>query len=120
MLTIRALSAGKPTPRGICRPMTITRGRTHPRPMDGPGADLLELNGEVTLEQFDAVRQGLHPATGEFLRPRQNVDRFDKNGERLSSARSLYDFTVSAPKSVSVQSLVDPGCVMLTSKRWRK
>ena len=74
----------------------------------GRGAELLGLKGEVTLEQFDAVRQGLHPETEEFLRPRQNVDRFDRDGERLSSARSLYDFTVSAPKSVSVQSLVDP------------
>jgi conjugative relaxase-like TrwC/TraI family protein len=74
----------------------------------GRGAELLGLKGEVTMEQFDAIRQGLHPETKEFLRPRQNVNRFDKDGERLSSARSLYDFTVSAPKSVSVQALIDP------------
>jgi hypothetical protein len=66
----------------------------------GRRADLLELRGQVTLEQFDAVRQGLHPATGEFLRPRRTGDRFDINGERLNSARSLYDFTVSAAKSI--------------------
>jgi conjugative relaxase-like TrwC/TraI family protein len=74
----------------------------------GQGAQRLGLEGAVEMDQFDAIRQGLNPATGEFLRPRQSADRYDKDGERTSTARSLYDFTVSAPKSVSIQSLFDP------------
>jgi len=31
----------------------------------GQGAELLGLRGEVTREQFEAVREGLHPDTGE-------------------------------------------------------
>src|ERR1700693_4966544 len=34
----------------------------------GRGAELLGLKGEVTSEDFEAVRQGLDPQTGEFLR----------------------------------------------------
>lgn len=74
----------------------------------GRGAEMLRLEGEVRMEQFDAIRQGLDPETGEYLRPRQSADRFNDHGERTSVARNLYDFTVSAPKSVSIQSLVDP------------
>ena len=36
----------------------------------GRGAELLGLSGNVTQEQFEAVREGLHPETGEYLRPR--------------------------------------------------
>lgn len=72
----------------------------------GRGAELLGLKGAVTQEQFEAVREGLHPETGEFLRPRHSADRIATDGEVESKARSLYDFTFSAPKSVSVQALV--------------
>ena len=72
----------------------------------GRGAELLGLNGMVTHEQFEAVREGMHPETGEFLRPRHSVDRLATDGEVESKARSLYDLTFSAPKSVSVQALV--------------
>jgi conjugative relaxase-like TrwC/TraI family protein len=74
----------------------------------GRGALMLGLEGDVTMEQFDSIRLGLHPSTGEFLRPRQNVDRFDDDGKRTATARNLYDFTISAPKAVSVQALEDP------------
>ena len=47
------------------------------------------------------MRQGLDPQTGEFLRQRHGADRFASNGEEQSKARSLYDMTFSAPKSVS-------------------
>ena len=69
---------------------------------------MLRLEGDVTMEQFDSIRLGRHPSTGEFLRPRQNVDRFDEDGKRTATARNLYDFTISAPKAVSVQALEDP------------
>ncbi len=74
----------------------------------GHGAELLGLQGEVTMEQFDAIRQGNDPKTGEYLRLRQNVDRYDKDGHRVAIARNLYDFTVSAPKDLSIQALEDP------------
>jgi conjugative relaxase-like TrwC/TraI family protein len=67
---------------------------------------LLGLRGEVTQKQFEAVREGLHPETGEFLRPRHSADRIGEDGSEQSKGRSLYDLTFSAPKSVSVQALV--------------
>src|SRR5271154_7100683 len=76
-------------------------GRWH-----GRGADLLGLKGEVTSEDFEAVRQGLDPRAGEFLRQRHGADRIASNGEEQSKARSLYDMTFSAPKSVSVMAIV--------------
>jgi conjugative relaxase-like TrwC/TraI family protein len=72
----------------------------------GHGAELLGLRGNVTREQFEAVREGSHPETGEFLRPRHGADRTNSDGSEQSKARSLYDLTFSAPKSVSVQALV--------------
>jgi conjugative relaxase-like TrwC/TraI family protein len=72
----------------------------------GRGAELLGLRGNVAPEQFEAVRQGLHPETGEFLRPRHSADRTNGDGSEQSKARSLYDLTFSAPKSVSVQAVV--------------
>ena len=72
----------------------------------GRGAELLGLRGEVTREQFEAIREGLHPETGEFLRPRHSADRMGEDGAEQSKARSLYDLTFSAPKSVSIQALV--------------
>src|SRR5271169_743069 len=72
----------------------------------GRGAELLGLKGEVTSEDFEAVRQSLDPQTGEFLRQRHGADRIASNGEEQSKARSLYDMTFSAPKSVSVLAIV--------------
>jgi conjugative relaxase-like TrwC/TraI family protein len=72
----------------------------------GQGAELLGLRGEVKREQFEAVREGLHPETGEFLRPRHSADRMGLDGSEQSKGRSLYDLTFSAPKSVSIQALV--------------
>lgn len=73
----------------------------------GRGADLLGLKGAVDLKDFDAIRQGLHPTTGEYLRPRVSADRHDAAGELTSTGRTLYDFTISAPKSLSVMALND-------------
>ena len=50
--------------------------------------------------------RGLHPETSEFLRPRHSGGSIATDGEVESKARSLYGFTFSAPKSVSVQALV--------------
>jgi conjugative relaxase-like TrwC/TraI family protein len=72
----------------------------------GHGAELLGLRGEVTREQFEAIREGSDPETGEFLRPRHSADRTNDDGSEQSKARSLYDLTFSAPKSVSIQAMV--------------
>src|SRR6202453_866092 len=72
----------------------------------GRGAELLGLGGNVTPEQFEAIREGLNPETGEFLRPRHSADRAKEDGSEQSKGRSLYDLTFSAPKSISIQALV--------------
>ncbi len=81
----------------------------------GNGAKHLGLEGVVTMEQFEAIRQGNHPATGEYLRPRKNsdsvVERETKDGTIISDqrkVRALYDCTFSAPKALSVLALEDP------------
>jgi|SRR5580704_15834999 hypothetical protein len=70
-------------------------GRWH-----GRGAELLGLKGEVTSEDFEAVRQGLAPQTGEFLRQRHGADRIASNGEeqRSQTARSYCWVWSYAPK----------------------
>jgi conjugative relaxase-like TrwC/TraI family protein len=107
MLTIRAMAGGAGYAQRHLENSDYydehrrVRGEWH-----GRGAELLELRGEVTRQQFEAVREGLHPGTGEFLRPRHGADRAHNDGSEQSKARSLYDMTFSAPKSVSIQALV--------------
>src|ERR1700716_3182891 len=60
----------------------------------GRGAELLGLRGQVASEDFEAVRQ------------RHSADRIASDGVEQSKARSLYDMTFSAPKSVSVMAIV--------------
>jgi conjugative relaxase-like TrwC/TraI family protein len=72
----------------------------------GRGAELLGLSGRVSSEDFESLRQGLDPKTGEFLRQRQGSDRISADGTEQSKARSIYDMTFSAPKSVSVMAIV--------------
>jgi hypothetical protein len=57
----------------------------------GKGAARLGLHGEIDTEDFEAVRQGLHPETGDPLRPRQSADRKAKDGTLQSTGRELYD-----------------------------
>ena len=89
----------------------------------GRGAELLGLEGAVTMEQFDAIRQGVDPSTGEFLRQRQSADRSTEreiNGRTVietAHARNLYDFTISAPKALSVQALEDPRLIEAHKRR---
>lgn len=59
----------------------------------GKGAERLGLAGEVTEEQFQALRANLHPSTGEKLTPRSRVVAF-------------HDVVVSAPKSFSIMAMV--------------
>jgi conjugative relaxase-like TrwC/TraI family protein len=107
VLTIRAMSGGDGyAQRHLEHSDYYDEHRRVQGEWHGRGAELLGLRGEVTREQFEAVREGLHPQTGEFLRPRHSVDRFAEDGRTQSKGRSLYDLTFSAPKSVSIQALV--------------
>jgi conjugative relaxase-like TrwC/TraI family protein len=103
MLTIRAMSNGKGyAANHLVHSDYYAEGQRVVGHWQGRGAAELGLVGEVTEAQFEAIRQGLHPTTGEMLRPRQSADRLSEDGEVQSRGRHLYDFTLSAPKSVSV------------------
>jgi len=107
VLTIRAMTGGAGyAQRHLQHSDYYDENRRVQGEWQGRGAELLGLRGNVSSEQFEAVREGLHPETGEFLRPRHSVDRVNEDGSEQSKARSLYDLTFSAPKSVSVQAMV--------------
>jgi conjugative relaxase-like TrwC/TraI family protein len=68
-------------------------GEIQPAQWLGRGVEQLRLTGKVTTEAFCALCENKHPETGERL-----TQRTQKEGQR----RVFYDFTCSAPKSVSV------------------
>lgn len=107
MLTIRAMSDGSGySDRHLEHSDYYAEGERVAGTWQGRGAELLGLSGTVESEQFEAVRQGLDPNTGEFLRQRHSSDRIGADGNVQSRGRNLYDFTISAPKSVSVMAKV--------------
>ena len=107
MLTIRAMTGGAGyAQRHLEHSDYYDEHRKVQGEWHGRGAELLGLRGTVTREQFEAVREARHPQSGEFLRPRHGSDRTNVDGGEQSKARSLYDLTFSAPKSVSVQAIV--------------
>ena len=107
MLTIRAMSDGKGyASRHLEHSDYYAEGERVVGQWLGRGAELAGLSGAVDASDFDALRQGLDPRTGEFLRQRRGADRVGAGGETLCQARSLYDFTISAPKSVSILAIL--------------
>jgi conjugative relaxase-like TrwC/TraI family protein len=103
MLTIRAMSDGKGySVRYLEQRDYYAEGERVLGRWQGRGAELLGLAGDVQTEQFEALRQGCDPRTGEFLRQRQSADRTGNDGTTQSRGRNLYDFTISAPKSISI------------------
>lgn len=107
MLTIRAMSNGEAySSRHLEHSDYYAEGERVVGRWQGRGAELLGLHGAVQGEDFEAVRQGLDPRSGEFLRQRQGADRVGSDGETRSRARHLYDFTFSAPKSVSIMAVL--------------
>ena len=103
MLTIRAMSNGEGyAARHLAHSDYYAEGERVVGQWFGRGAQLLGLSGEVQFQDFEAVREGLNPRTGEFLRQRHSADRMAADGSTRSHGRSLYDFTFSAPKSVSI------------------
>jgi conjugative relaxase-like TrwC/TraI family protein len=103
MLTIRAMSNGTGySARHLQHSDYYAEGERVTGQWQGRGAEMLGLAGEVQSEQFEALRQGLDPQSGEFLRQRHSADRTAADGTTQSRGRNLYDFTLSAPKSVSI------------------
>src|SRR5436309_15734658 len=103
MLTIRAMSDGKGySSRHLEHSDYYAEGERVVGHWMGRGAELLRLCGEVKSDNFEALRQGFDPETGKFLRQRKSADRVATDGTTRSHGRHLYDFTISAPKSVSV------------------
>jgi len=68
-------------------------GEIRPGQWIGAGAERLGLEEAVTRDQFHALCENQHPTDGKRL-----TQRSQKEGQR----RVFYDFTCSAPKSVSV------------------
>jgi conjugative relaxase-like TrwC/TraI family protein len=103
MLTIRAMSNGEGySARHLEHSDYYAEDERVIGEWHGRGAQMLGLSGEVRSDQFEAVRQGIDPTSGEFLRQRQSADRIAADGTTQSHGRNLYDFTISAPKSVSL------------------
>src|SRR5450631_2982509 len=98
----------------------------------GIGAEKLGLSGEVTLEQFEALRSNHHPLSGEQLTPRTKDTRIASTREAESDFRkkhhrqgtgaevethrlkmgpqpnrvAFYEFQCSAQKSVSIMGVL--------------
>src|ERR1700683_640130 len=107
MLTIRAMSDGIGySSRHLEHSDYYAEGERVTGVWQGRGAELLGLSGSVATEEFEALRQGLDPGTQEFLRVRRSADRKAVDGTKLAQGRSLYDFTISAPKSVSILAII--------------
>src|SRR5215471_18060132 len=103
MLTIRAMSNGEGyAAKHLAHSDYYAEGERVTGQWFGRGAQLLSLSGDVQYKDFEALRQGLDPRTSEFLRPRHGADRVARDGSIRSRERNLYDFTFSAPKSVSI------------------
>ena len=68
-------------------------GEIRPGQWIGAGAERLELSNAVTRDQFHALCENRNPNDNERLTQRQ---------QREDKRRVFYDFTCSAPKSVSV------------------
>jgi conjugative relaxase-like TrwC/TraI family protein len=118
MLTIRAMSEGKGySSRHLEHSDYYAEGERVTGQWYGRAAETLGLRGAVDSENFEALREGLCPETREFLRVRHSADRTAAGGERLAQGRSLYDFTISAPKSVSVLAILGGDERLVTAHR---
>jgi hypothetical protein len=101
VLTIRAMSNGQGySARHLEHSDYYPEGERIIGHWQGRGAELLGLSGEVKSEQFEAIRQGLDPQTGEFLRQRQSADRVAADGTTQSPGRNLLT-SPSPPRNPS-------------------
>src|SRR6266568_8589936 len=67
----------------------------------GAGAERLGLSGKVRADDFLRLCENQSPGTGEKLTQRQNTTRTEGD-KSTANRRIFYDFTFSAPKSVSL------------------
>jgi conjugative relaxase-like TrwC/TraI family protein len=76
----------------------------------GKGAESLGLHAEVGQADFVALCRNTHPETGAKLTQSQKDRRIecDENGVQslVANRRVFYDFTISAPKAVSILALI--------------
>lgn len=76
----------------------------------GEGAQRLQLSGHVREADFLSLCESLHPKTGDPLTQRKashlGGPRASQTEHTAGSRRVFYDFTISAPKSVSIAALV--------------
>ncbi|MEK0447212.1 MAG: hypothetical protein RLZZ399_2533, partial [Verrucomicrobiota bacterium] len=76
----------------------------------GEGAQRLQLSGDVHEADFLSLCENLHPKTGDSLTQRKGLRLGGPCGSAAEhpggSRRVFYDFTISAPKSVSIAALV--------------
>ncbi len=75
----------------------------------GQLASRFDLSGAVSAEDFARLSQGQHPQTGEqMVRQRASYEYVDENGKTTKTMvhRAGWDATFSAPKSVSLTTLV--------------
>lgn len=76
MLTIKAMTGGETyVAHHLSNNDYYAVGESITGEWIGRGAQLLGLEGAVNMEQFEAIRQGVSPSSGDFLRPRQSADR---------------------------------------------
>lgn len=107
MLTIRAMSRGTGYAQKYLEQTDYyAEGEKVKGQWFGKGAEKLGLSGEVQHAHFERVRQGFDPLTGEMLRQRKSADRTAEDGTKQSEGRNLYDFTFSAPKSISIMAIL--------------
>lgn len=91
MLTIRAMTGGAGyAQKHLEHSDYFDQNRTVQGEWHGRGAELLGLNGTVTHEQFEAIREGRHPETGEFLRPRYSPCGLWSGGSMPSAIRKQF------------------------------
>ena len=93
MLTIRAMSDGK----GYCSKHLehsdyYAEGERVVGKWVGRAAEMLGLRGMVRREDFESLRQGLDPRTGDFLRQRLRADRIDASAKHGAAPGT---FTIS-------------------------
>jgi hypothetical protein len=102
MLTIRAMSDGTGySARHLEHSDYYAEGERVTGPMAGPAGGTAWPGWASSVGRFEALRQGLDPQSGELLRQRHSADRAAADGSTQNRGRNPYDFTISAPKSVS-------------------
>jgi conjugative relaxase-like TrwC/TraI family protein len=75
---------------------------------EGKVAERLGISGaDVASKDFALLAQGIEPATGEVLRPRERHP-LTRNGKVYARPIALYDADFAPGKSVSIVGMIDP------------